>query len=172
MAVLLGRQSAGTSADFNAASNPSGWKFTASASAPLAFIFAQTKVANAGITSVELRCYDDSAGGARPGALIGSGSTSVGVTGTGIFSASISQLPSITSGTVYWLAWRGLGEQFDFQGSTAGSYVENVNGVWADPWQSTGNNSGTIDAILWGEDAGTPAPVPDMYMLQSNLRGT
>lgn len=151
--LLLGRQSAATSADFNGASHCALWKFTASASGQLATIFAQTKVANAGITSVDLAVYDDVAG--TPTNRLGQSLTvTVGVTGTGVFSGALAAPVTIVSGTAYWLGWRGIGEQWDWQGDASGSYLE-ATGTAAFPatWVA-GASAGTFNAIIWGEDAG------------------
>lgn len=153
--VLLGRTTAGTSADFNGASHAAVWKFTASATGSLATIFGQTKVTNSGITSVDLAVYADDAANARPGSRLGlvTGVTS-GVTGTGSFSGTLGATVSITASTIYWLGWRGIGEQWDFQGDTSGAYLEaSGTGAFPDPWPA-GASAGTINAILWGEDAG------------------
>lgn len=152
--TLLGRTTAGTTADFTAVNNPAAWKFVAVASGTLATVNIQKKVANASMTSIQLAVYDDTAGGTRPGALLAQGSTSTGVTGTGVITVSGLSV-AITNGVTYWLAWRPIGSRMDFQGTSAGAYVENVGaGAFADPWTVSGNSSGTIDAILWGEDAG------------------
>lgn len=151
--VLLGRTTAGTSTDFNVF--VAGWKFTAAASGTLATIFAQTKVANAESTQVQLGIYDDSGGGARPGAKLASGTTTTGITGTGVFSVDVSaSAVSVVASTVYWLAWWGSAH-WDFQGTSAGSYVEAGSGsTLPSTWPSAGNGTGTINAILWGEDGG------------------
>lgn len=152
--VLLGRTTAGTTADFTAVNDPSAWKFVAVASGTLVTINIQKKVGNGSMTSIQLAVYDDTAGGTRPGALLGNGSTSTGVTGTGTITVSGLSV-AITNGVTYWLAWRGIGSRMDFQGTSAGAYVENVGaGAFANPWTVAGNSSGTINAILWGEDAG------------------
>lgn len=157
MAVLLGRTTAGTTADFVVNSDATAWKVTASATGTLATISAQFKVANAGLTNVQVAIYDDSAGGTRPGARLGEGSTTVGITGTGVFTATGFSV-SIVSGTVYWLALRGIGEQVDFQGSTAGTYVEDTGaGPFQATWPSAGQNAGTIDIVIYGEDAAVAA---------------
>lgn len=154
MTVLLGRTSASTTTDFNGASHCAVWKFTASASGQLATIFGQTKVANAGATSVDLAVYSDDAANARPLNRLGTVTTTTGVTGTGVFSGTLGATVTIVASTVYWLGWRGVGEQWDWQGDAAGSYLEATGtGVFPDPWPA-GAGSGSVNAIIWGEDSG------------------
>lgn len=151
MTVLLGRQTAGASADFNV--NPAAWKFTAAASGTLATLKAQTQVANAEATSLEIGIYDDTGGGSRPGAKLASGSTSTGVTSTGVISVDVSaSAVSITAGTVYWLAWHGS-THWDFKGDSGGSYVELTTSQSLPATWPVSNGSGTVNAILWGESA-------------------
>src|SRR3954447_27077172 len=124
MTVLLGRTSAGTTADFGTANRTDAWKFTAVASGQLARIWAQTKVANpTGV--VKLGIYDDDAANARPGNLLAVAVAS-GATGTTPFFADITPV-TIVAGTVYWLAWVNSLENFDFQGDAAGSYLEQTS---------------------------------------------
>lgn len=151
--TLLGRTSAGASTDFNV--QIAGWKFTAAASGTLATLKCQTQVANAESTILRLALYDDSAGGSRPGALLTQGSTTSGITGTGVMSVDVSaDAVSISSGTVYWIGWWGS-THWDFKGDSAGSYVEctSLQQTFPATWP-TGNGSGSINAILWGEDSG------------------
>jgi len=155
--VLLGRTSAGTTADFDAAGFPAAWKVTAAATGTLTSIYGWTKVANAGLTSIELGIYADDAGGTRPGTRLGNATTTnVEIKDGGAFAVTGLSV-SITSGTVYWLAWRGVGEQFDWQGDASGAYVENaVSAALANPWPSANNNAGSVNNIIWGTDT---APV-------------
>lgn len=161
MTVLLGRTSAGTSSDFNV--QIAAWKFTAIASGTLATISAQTKVANAESTQVELAIYADDAGGSRPGTRLATATTTTGVTGTGVISVDVSAAAvSITSGTVYWLAWWGS-SHWDFQGDGSGSYIEPTSTQQTMPatWPTL-NGSGSVNAIIWGESSGSPpASVPE-----------
>ena len=151
MAVLLGRQTAGTSGDFNVLS--AAWKFTAVASGTLATIKAQSKVANPESTSLQLAIYADDAGGTRPGTRLATASTSVGNTGTGVISVDVSaSAVSIVSGTAYWLAWFGS-SHWDFQGDSGGSYVEASGGSPLPATWGSSNGSGSVNAILWGESA-------------------
>jgi hypothetical protein len=154
--VLLGRQSAGVSADFNGSGHTALWKFVAAASGRLAKIFAQTKVANpTGV--VTLGIYADSAGVAA--ALLGK-ATAAGATGTGVFSADVSaSAVDIVAGTSYWLGWRNSAENFDFQGDASGVYDESTGTAdFPTPW--TAGSAGAVNAILWGEDAGSAGSWP------------
>lgn len=156
MAVLLGRQSASTTVDFNAAGNNTAWKFTAVASGGLVRLWAQTQTANATATAVSLSVWDDTAGGARPGAQLGIANADVlaSARGAGLWSATLATPVAITSGTAYWLAWGSSTEQWDFKGDTSGSYVESDTNPIVTPWPSAGNVAGTINVIIWGESAG------------------
>jgi hypothetical protein len=174
MAVLLGRTTAGTAGtDFNGPGHTALWKFTAVASGRLATIFAQTQVANATGT-ITLGIYTDSAGVANT--LLGKATVSGTGTGTGVFSADISSSAiDIVNGTVYWLGWRNSAENMDFKGDTAGSYDENAGTVdFPTPW--TAGSAGSVNAIIWGEDAGTtvagwgPQPRPPMAMVPGAFR--
>lgn len=147
--VLLGRTSAGTTADFNAASHTAVWKVTAVATGTLATLFGQTKVANATGT-VTMGVYADNAGAV--GTFLGK-ATATGATGTGVFSADISASAiSIVSSTAYWIGWRNSAENFDFQGDSSGSYQENT-GTADFPASFGTGGAGTVNAIIWGEDA-------------------
>jgi hypothetical protein len=154
--TLLGRTTAGTSADFNGFPSTAAWKFTALASGTLAVIKAQTKVSNPTSTAVTLSCWDDTGGGTRPGARLTLQAADVLATarGTGVFAATLATTVAIVSGTVYWLAWASSTEQWNFQGDASGTYVENPANPVATPWPSAGNSGGTVNAILWGEDSG------------------
>lgn len=168
MTVLLGRTSASTTADFVGAGHPAAWKFTASASGTLATIFAQFKVANATLTSVELGVYADSAG--NPGALLATGTTTTGITGTAVFSVT-GLSASIVASTQYWLGIRGVGEQVDFQGdSIASTYLEdNTNRALQNPWLTAGNTAGNVGIVIWGEDASGAALLADPLVQWNEL---
>lgn len=152
--VLLGQTTAGTTADFVLNGDPTGRKFTASASGTLATISCQLKVTNAGLTTAELGVYTDAS--TRPGTKLASATTSTGITGTGVFSVDVSaSAVSISSGTVYWLAMRCVGEQVDFQGTSASSYLELATSIaLPTTWNTSGNSAGTIGFVIWGEDNG------------------
>lgn len=158
MTVLLGITTAGTNADFVGNGDPTAFKFTALASGTLATIFAQFKVANPTLTSVELGIYADDAANARPGALLTSATTSaVAIQGTGSFSVNVAGAAiSVTNGTIYWLAWRGVGEAVNFQGdSVANAYLEHGgSNPLSNPFESSGNFAGNVRAVIWGEDSG------------------
>lgn len=154
--VLLGRTTAGTSADFNVSNHTTAWKFTAVASGVLATIFAQTKVTNT-MTGLTLGIYSDNGSGTKPNSRLASAAVASGFNGTGVFSADVSAAAlSIVSGTVYWLSWgppAGNSDNVDFQGSTSGLYEEsNASAQTPAAWPAS--SSGSIDAILWGEDGG------------------
>jgi hypothetical protein len=164
MTTLLGRTTAGTTTDFNAAGNTAIWRFVAVASGVLAFIKAQTKVANTA-TAIRFGIYSDSAGVANT--LLDVASVDVLATGnsTGVAQATMLGGVSIVSGTAYWLGWIGVGDARNFQGDAAGSYQETLTATnFPTPWPSSG--AGSVNAILWGEDsgAGTPAGTPDIIM--------
>lgn len=161
MTVLLGLTSAGVGAtDFNGTPQTTAWKFTAVASGNLKVLWANTQNANAGATAVGLDIWDDSAGGARPGARLGTAAADNLATarGAGLWSATLAVTVPIVSGTVYWLSWHSSTENWDFKGDAAGAYVENAQNPVPDPWPAAGSGSGTTKAIIWGEDA--PAVVP------------
>src|SRR6266545_4298718 len=106
MAVLLGRQTAGTTPDFESSAWTIAWDFVAVASGTLATIFAQTKVANSGFSSGSLGIYSHDAGNNRPNALLASATAGAGFNGTGVFSGDVSGAAvGITAGTTYWLAF-------------------------------------------------------------------
>ena len=157
MAVLLGRQSAGTTADSQLTGFTAVWRFQASASGELAVIFAQTKLANSGVTGVTLGIYSDSAG--EPNTLLANHAVDslAAAQGTGTFQATLSSTVTINSGTFYWLGWRAVGETWDWQGDSSGAYKE--AGVdWQTPWPTVGDSDGIVNAIIWGEDSGGIPP--------------
>lgn len=153
MGVLLGRTTAGTTADFSASGATDVWKFTAVATGLVTTIWAQTKLANpTGI--VRLGIYDDDAANARAGNLLGV-STATNATGTTPFSATLPTPVLVVSGTVYWLGWRNSAENFDFQGDAGGSYLEKTGVDFPNPYGLATTTTGAINAILWAEDAGS-----------------
>lgn len=166
MAVLLGRQSAGTTTDFNAIGHTAAWTFVASASGQLKYIYSQTKVANATLTGAELGIYADSSG--LPGARLGFAAVDdlTAARGTGVFRATLATPVSIVVGTTYWLARYGATESFDFQGDTVAATYQETTGVvdFPDPFGASATNATTT--IIWGEDAPsgirTFNPVPFM----------
>jgi hypothetical protein len=157
--VLLGRTSAGATADFTTSDTTAAWSFVAAASGNLKYIFSQTQVANTA-TAVKLGIYADSAG--APGARLGFASVDDLTTanGTGVARATLSSTVAITSGTTYWLAWSSLGDTRNFQGDSAGSYKETDTARdFPDPFGTATTSS--VNAIIWGEDA---AALPDLMM--------
>lgn len=170
MAVLLGRTSAGTTADFSGSGHTAAWPFVASASGTLARIFAQTKVVNTG-SGHRLGIYSHDAGLNRPGSLLGVASVDTGTpTGTGVFSAAISPGVSIVSGTTYWLGWYQTGDPFNFQGDSSGSYREtNAAADFPNPFGS--ESTSTVNAIIWGEDAGGAAATSFPFRKRQLERG-
>lgn len=173
MAVLLGRQSAGTNGDFSAAGHTACWRFVASATGDLKYIFGQTKEANATATGVRLGIYTDD-GGADPAVLLGVAAVDVlaDARGTGVFRATLASTVAIASGTPYWLGWFAATEAFNFQGDTSGTYYE-IIADFPDPF-GLGIGPSTTNAIIWGEDAGDPTPTTDPMtkrILFTGLRG-
>jgi hypothetical protein len=171
MAVLLGRTSAGTTADFNGSGHAAVWSFVATVSGQLVVLKGQTKVANAtGVVTMGI--YDDVAG--SPTNLLGK-ATAVGATGTGVFTATLATPVTIVAGTTYWLGWRNSAENFDFQGDTVvGAYKEN-SGTVDFPNPFGGSAAGDRTAIIWGEsldDAPGPASSRPVFLSwQNQFRG-
>jgi hypothetical protein len=159
MAVLLGRTSAATTADSQLDGWTAIWKFTASASGTLVVLKGQTKQANASLSAMKLGIYLDVDGTAASATLMTTQAVDslAAAQGTGIFIATLASPQSITSGLVYWLGWRGVGETLDWQGDPAGSYNEK-NADFLDPFGG-GSSVGTTNAIIWGEDAGAASSV-------------
>jgi hypothetical protein len=156
MAVLLGRTSAGTTADFfggGVGGHTAAWKFTAIASGNVAVLKAQPKVANPTATLVKLGIYSDNGSGTAPNAqlAVAAADSPTAAQGVGPFSATLGAPVAVTSGTVYWLAWYGETEDLDFQGDSGGSYLE-YNGSPPSTWGTS--TSSSVNAIIWGEDAG------------------
>lgn len=167
MTVLLGRTTAGTTADFEPAGTTVCWPFVAAASGDLAVIFAQTKVNNATATGIRLGIYTDSAG--SPSALLAVASVDSLATArtTAVFQATLGATVAITSGVTYHLGWFAATEQFDFQGNSSGAYKADSGADFVNPFVTA--TTGTTDAIIWGEDvapAGAPprsfTPIPFM----------
>ena len=155
--VLLGRTSAGSTGDFEVSGNAVAWEFQAVATGEVETIWFRPKVANAGLSSVELGIY--TGGGAAPGTKLGSALVGSGFTGTGPYFATLASPVAVTLGTFYWLAAVGVGEQFDWQGDSGGFYsidaaASPLPATWVE--FSTGSNN----AIIWGEAAAT-APAID-----------
>jgi len=157
MAVLLGRTTASTTADFASSDTTAAWDFTAVASGTLTVIFAQSKVANTG-SSYKLGIYADS--GSAPAARLGVGTVTIGTpTGTGVFGAIISPGVAIVSGTKYWLAIRSAGDAYNFQGDSGGNYFETnpTSQDFPNPYGVTAGPS-VVNAIIWGEDSPQSGP--------------
>lgn len=162
MAVLLGRTSAGTTADFSSAGNTAVWQFTAVDNGILAVIKAQTKVANTA-GAVRFGIYDDSGG--DPGNLLDVADVDslAAANGTGVAEATMTGGVSIASGNVYWLGWFASADNRNFQGDSGGVYREPlVPANFPDPWPADGSSS--VDAIIWGEDSGAGGS-PDVKTL-------
>lgn len=123
MATLVGQTTAGTSGDTIPAGGVSAYSFVASATGTATKMWAQFKVANAGLSNLELGIYANAAG--APGALLGSGARGTDP-GSGLFSLDLAPTVSIVSGTTYHLAFLGVGEALDYQGSASGSYREDL----------------------------------------------
>lgn len=161
MAVLLGRTTAGTTADFSAGGNTAAWKFVAVASGDLATIFAEAKVANTA-TSGRLGIYSHDSGTDRPANASPLGVATVTLAnfnGSAVCSATLGATVAVTSGTTYWLAWfSGGADNHNFQGDSSGSYFEATGDFPAVPAASWSGPS-TVNAIIWGESAGGAAPV-------------
>jgi hypothetical protein len=162
MTVLLGRTTAGTTADFfgsGTGSHTAAWKFTAVASGNVAVLKAQPKVTNATLTAVTLSIYSDDAANARPNAqlAIAAADSLAAAQGVGPFSATLGASVAVTNGTVYWLAWYGETEDINFQGDSGGSYLEwpaSPPATWG-----AGASSSTTNAIIWAEDASAAVAV-------------
>lgn len=162
MTDLLGRRSAGATSDFSSSGRTAAWNFVANASGNLVYIYAQTKVANPSSAGWRLGIYADSAG--SPGALLGVASVTIGdPTGTGVFGAQLANPIAIVSGTTYWLAWYATDASdthIDFQGDSAGSYIESGILVdFSDPF-NIGSTS-AVNAIIWGEDVAISGVIPN-----------
>lgn len=158
-AVALGSKSEGTTADFVVNGAGAGFIAVAPASATIRRIGMRTKVANAGLTAVQLGIYANSGG--NPGALVSGAAVDGGVTnarGTTEFYATLAAAQSIVGGTTYHLAVAIAGEQFDWQGTAATSaYSEDsgVAGVLPNPWVSIGR--GNNRAEIWADAGGVLA---------------
>lgn len=155
MAVLLGRTSAGTAADFASQDRTSAWPFVAGLSGNLTHIFAQTKVANAGEQSaLRLGIYADNGSG-RPGALHAVVSSTIGDPATsGVFGGVLGTPVPIVAGTAYHLSLFAFGGNLDFQGTTntGAAYVE--TSALADHPDPFGLFTGphNVEIIIWGEE--------------------
>lgn len=169
MAVVIGRTSVGTTADFFASTGAghAAWPFSSDAvGGDVHVMWCHLKVANPGFSFVQLGIYDDTGGGGEPGQLIEFASVDsiTDARGTGPFSATLSTPVTITALTNYWLCIVTDGsERADFQGDSGGTYAEN-DGIGVDmqnPWPgNTGTSS--VDIAIWGEDdAGAGDPIMD-----------
>lgn len=160
MTVLLGRTTAGTTGDFNAAGHTAAWKFVAAASGQLKYIFSQTKVSNPTGTGVKLGVYADSAGvpGTRLGFALVDDLTAA--RGTGVFRATLATPVSIVSGTTYHLSRYMATEQCEFQGdASAATYQETTAATdTLDPMGAVA--AGGVTSIIWGEDEPSGGGVP------------
>lgn len=158
MTVLLGRQAAGTSADFTTGGWTSAWKFVAATSGDLKYIKAQAKVANTA-TSARMGIYAHDAANNRPVNAAPLGVASVdslaAFNGTGVAIATLAATVPIVAGTTYWLCWFASSNdsQHNFQGDAGGEYYEAFGDFPAAipvNWQGPS----PVNAIIWGEDAG------------------
>lgn len=157
--VIIGRISAGESADFNAGNVGVAWKFTALRSLPLAYLFLQTKVANPTETALDLGVYDDDGSGANPVNLLGEAAVLGGFKGAEVMAAKLASVVDLVAGTIYWLAFRGQGETYDWRGNSGGAYLEyNITGPLANPWNPGVDTPGSFDITIWGE-AAPPIPI-------------
>lgn len=167
---LLGQQPpVGTTADFNAAGNTAVWKFVAVNTGKLQVIYAQTKVANATATAIDLGIYDDVAGTPtnRLGfALVESLAAS---RGTGLFRAVIAPAVAIVAGTTYWLGWHVATEQWDFQGDAVANAYKETSGAsdFGNPFPASG--AGGTTSIIWGETAPDMPPRPAFIEMRPNF---
>lgn len=156
MTVLLGRTTglAGASDFVAVGGNPAAWPFIADESGDLVTIFCHGKATNADNASFELGIYENSAN--LPTNLLGKVAlVGGGWQGTGIFSGTLAVPVPIVASTQYWLAlWTE--DRWDFLGEAAGNYRERSAGTatLVDPFG--GSNPGSVDIVIWGEDAGTP----------------
>lgn len=167
MAVLLGRTTAGTTADFLTGGDSGAWRFLAAASGNVATLWFQSKVSNASpaTTSVEIGIYTDSA--TKPNTKLGSATNSVAaqVQGTAAFSVTLGTPVAVVSGTAYWLAIAPgpASVGFDFQGDasagTGGWSIDTPASPLPATWTENVNNAGP-GAIIWGEDAAVAAVRP------------
>jgi hypothetical protein len=81
--------------------------------------------------------------------------------GTGTFTATLASPQTITNGVVYWLGWRAVGEQWDWQGDASGAYNEK-SADFPTPFGG-GSSAGTRGAIIWGEDAGSQRVMAESF---------
>jgi hypothetical protein len=170
-AILIGQAARGTTADFVVAGQASAFKLVAGASGTLRHIYLHTKVANASLSTLEVRIYADLAGvpggalapvktatyGAITSAIPG-GTTSAGVVRYDLGADAF----ALVSGTTYWIAIRVAGEQFDWQGdAVASAYRERPGATLPDPWNSTGDSVGGNHLTIFGTDAPVPQVVAE-----------
>lgn len=160
MTLLVGRNVGGVTADFTGNGNTAVVDFVAALSGSVTSLSFHIKVANAGITSVNLAAYGDNGSGTAPsGARLALVNITTGVTGTGIISGSVTPF-LVTAGVIYWLGWEGNGEQFDWQGENTGQYIEVSGGSFGDPWAGGGSPTTNHEPIIWADgDAAAPAPI-------------
>lgn len=167
MAVVFGRTSAGTTADFSANGHTAVWPFTAGSSGTVRSIRAQTKAGLGNSATVcRLGIYADNGSG-LPGALLGVADAIGNYNGAGVHGANLATPINVTAGTQYWIGWYA-NEQRDFEGSSGGAYRETQAATnFPDPFGAT--NPSSVDAIVWADDAEF---FPEVQYITGALGGT
>jgi len=152
---VVGRQTSGTTGDFTVANELSGWDFIAS-NVSVNRICAQTKVANTGITGVDLAIYANGTSKAKLASARFSGNP-----GTGVFCVPIST--TNLDGPVR-LAWSPRGARMNWQGTSGVTYSTFCcPAQLSDPWPSGSSNGTNVDPVIYADNTNpspTPTPTP------------
>jgi beta-glucanase (GH16 family) len=164
VAILLGQDTAGVDgANSNADGTAFAQKLTALASGTVDRVW--IKVGAGGLpTTISFAIYAD--GGTDPSTRL-----TAQVTATGFVAGQWNSFPlspglAVTSGTVYWIAWVGVGAGFNYTNfaATGGTERDKTGGTLPAPW-GTGTGSNANIANVYGEslDAGAArSPLGDM----------
>jgi hypothetical protein len=157
MTVLVGSTSEGTTADNVTVGSADAWSFVAAQSGDAAVIKCQSKVANPGLTAIEMGIYTNNAG--LPGTLLGKASVDslAAAQSTGIFQATLSAPIPIVAGTTYHIGFWFTGEIFDWQGTTLSHAYTELDGQVALPATWTGGTQFNTKLAIWAEDASQPS---------------
>jgi hypothetical protein len=154
--ILAGDREGGSTTDFFASTHTAAFPFVAAASGTSTQMASRFGVENLlTLTGVKLGIYTDDAANTRPGTLIASGTVSPDPREAGIFFASVAA--TLVSGTKYWLAVSGSGQQVDIAGLASAAFGREGVGEMVGTWVPSGNMG--VKPGIWIEKPSTVADV-------------
>jgi hypothetical protein len=171
MAVLIGNNAAsGQGTTFFPDDSACISSFVAAASGTVDTLSAWTS-GNAGDVNVTLLIYADSAG--SPGALLGQSVLIVGGVADTVISGAMVSNVAVVAATTYWLGFHvsSSGSQFNSRWFASGGFrYDDGYATPPDPWDMTGNSTGTEGLAIQGDGTLAAAASPPISVARSNLR--